>query len=447
MTNRRPHPDSAPSPHAGDTAPPGEGAALNDAAHPRVLLLMSPATYRAGAFLNAAEHLGIEVIQGVDHPRGLPELGGNLLGVDLNNPPVARDQIVAFAGTNGVDAILAIDDSATLVAATANAALGRPHNDPDSALAARDKWVMRQAFARAGLPVPFFERFPATADPAEIAGALPYPNVVKPTRLSGSRGVIRADDPDSFISAWNRTKRLLIEDEGLDPDQAVILVESFIPGVEVALEGLLVDGELQVLALFDKPDPLDGPFFEETIYVTPSRLPEDVQERIALRTAEAAAAVGLRIGPVHAELRINDEDVWPIELAGRSIGGLCSSVLEFGAGMSLEELILRQAAGLSLDSTERNAAAAGVMMIPIPKAGLLRAVDGIEEASAVPGITGIEITARLNYPIVPLPEGASYLGFIFARGDDPATVEAAIRESHAKLKIRIDPMLAFGKLP
>jgi biotin carboxylase len=411
-----------------------------------VLLLMSPATYRAGAFLSAADRLGIEAIQGVDHPAGLPDLPGSLLAVDLNNPPVATEQVVEFAAERDIDAILAIDDSATLVAASANAALGRPHNDPESALAARDKWVMRQAFQRAGLPVPFFKPFPVSMNPALVAREIPFPCVVKPLRLSGSRGVIRADDPAAFTAAWNRTKRLLIEDEGLDPESASILVESFIPGVEVALEGLLIDGELQVLALFDKPDPLDGPFFEETIYVTPSRLPASIQAKIARRTAEAAAAVGLRIGPVHAELRINDEDVWPIELAGRSIGGLCSSVLEFGAGMSLEEIILRQAVGYSIASTDRDSGAAGVMMIPIPKAGILRRVDGIEAAAAVPGVTGIEITARLNYPIVPLPEGSSYLGFIFARGDDPATVESAIREAHARLDIRIDPMLTVGRL-
>lgn len=409
-------------------------------------MLMSPATYRAGAFLSAAERLGIEAIQAVDHPAGLPDLPGNLLAVDLNNPPVATEQVVEFAAERDIGAILALDDSATLVAASANAVLGRPHNDPESALAARDKWVMRQAFQRAGLPVPFFKPFPVSMNPAQVAREIPFPCVVKPLRLSGSRGVIRADDPASFIAAWNRTKRLLIEDEGLDPEAASILVESFIPGVEVALEGLLIDGELQVLALFDKPDPLDGPFFEETIYVTPSRLSEPTQATITRRTAEAAAAVGLRVGPVHAELRINDEDVWPIELAGRSIGGLCSSVLEFGAGMSLEEIILRQAVGYSIESTDRAGVAAGVMMIPIPKAGILRRVDGIEAAAAVSAVTGIEITARLNYPIVPLPEGSSYLGFIFARGDDPATVESAIREAHAKLDIRIDPMLTVGRL-
>jgi len=351
---------------------------------------------------------------------------------------------MSFAGTHPVDAILSVDDSATLIAANANALLGLPHNAPESALAARDKWVMRQAFARSGVPVPVFQQFPVVSDPVEVAAQLNFPVVVKPLRLSGSRGVIRADDPVAFATAWMRTKRLLLVEEGLDPETTTILVEQYLPGVEVAVEAMLIDGRLDVLAIFDKPDPLEGPFFEETIYVTPSRLPVEIQAAIALRTAEAAAAVGLRVGPVHAELRINEQGVWPIELAGRSIGGMCSSVLEFGAGMSLEELILRQAVGLPIDSTERQSGAAGVMMIPIPKKGLLRSVDGIDEALAVPGVTGIEISARLNYPIVPLPEGASYLGFIFARGDDPATVEAAIREAHAQLRIRIDPMLGLS---
>jgi biotin carboxylase len=420
--------------------PPSDEGLAPSQAQPRVLLLMSPATYRAGAFLEAANRLGIEAIQGVDLPPELAPENSRVLAFDLG-APATGEQIAAVAGERAIDAVLAIDDSATLVAARANAALGRPHNDPESALAARDKWIMREAFRRGGVPVPHYEHFPITGDPEQIAMRVPYPCVVKPLRLSGSRGVIRADDPRSFVAAWNRTKRLLLDEEAADPHTTSILVESFIPGFEIALEGLLIDGRLEVLAIFDKPDPLDGPFFEETIYVTPSRLPAATQELIATRTAQAAAAVGLRTGPVHAELRVNDEDVWPIELAGRSIGGLCSSVLEFGAGMSLEELILRQAVGYPIESTTRNGGAAGVMMIPIPKRGMLRAVDGIEQALTVPGVTGIEITARFNYPIVPLPEGASYLGFIFARGDTPAAVEAAIRDAHARLTIRIDPML------
>ncbi len=407
---------------------------------PRVLLLMSPATYRANAFLDAAKRLDIDATIGIDHPAGLEPHGEGTLAFDLSNQ-ASIAQIADVARAEEIDAVLAVDDSATLVAAHVNLALSRLHNDPESALAARDKWVMREAFRRNGVPVPWYKHFPIAGDPAEIAAEVLFPCVIKPLRLSGSRGVIRADDAAEFIAAWERTRRLLLVDEASDPATTSILVESFIPGFEVALEGLLVDGRLEVLAIFDKPDPLDGPFFEETIYVTPSRLSAETQALIAQRTAEAAAAIGLRVGPVHAELRVNDEDVWPIELAGRSIGGLCSSVLEFGAGISLEELILRQAVGYSIESTARDGSAAGVMMIPIPKRGMLRAVDGIEAAQTVPGVTGIEITARLNYPIVPLPEGASYLGFIFARGETPEQVEAAIRDAHSRLVIRIDPML------
>src|SRR5207245_749600 len=224
---------------------------------------------------------------------------------------------------------------------------------------------------------------------------------------------------------------------GNSEHETSILVEDFIPGYEVALEGLLTHSQLKVLALFDKPDPLDGPFFEETIYTTPSRLPASVKDDIARCVATAAAALGLQEGPVHAELRVNEQGPWMLEIAGRSIGGLCSTILEFGSGMCLEELILRHAIGQEITSVERDKHAAGVMMIPIPTSGILKRVHGVEEAKKGPLITGIEITAKLNYPLVPLPEGASYLGFIFARGETPAGVEEAIRKAHKLLSFEI----------
>ena len=406
----------------------------------RVVLLMSPATYRAGAFLGAAKRLGLEVVRGIDLPEPLAEYWDVPLGLDFTRPEAAAGQLVA-ALEGPVDAVLSVDDGATLVAALASAALGLPHNDPASALAARDKFVMREALAAGGVPVPAYRRYPLTADPREIATEVEFPCVVKPLRLSGSRGVIRADEPEGFVAAWERTRRLLLAD-GNDPNDTHLLVERYVPGVEVALEGLLTGGELRTLALFDKPDPLDGPFFEETIYVTPSRLPAATQAAISARTGEAAAALGLREGPVHAELRVNAEDVWLIEMAGRSIGGLCGSVLEFGAGVCLEELILRHAVGLPLPAElERRGEAAGVMMIPIPKGGMLREVRGEAEAAAVSGVTGVEITAKLNHPLVPLPEGTSYLGFIFARAATPEEAEAALREAHGKLAFRIEPTI------
>jgi len=416
---------------------------------PCVVLVMSPATYRAKAFARAGERIGLDLVRAIDLPDALTERRRVDLALDFAEPDAAVARIVAIARSReAVAAILAVDDRGALIAAQASAALGLAHNDPDSALAARDKFAMRERLAAGGVPVPLYRRFPASIDPATIASGIAYPCVVKPLLLSGSRGVIRADTPDELVAAFHRTRSIL-EASGLAANEHFILIEGFVPGVEVALEGLLTDGSLQTLALFDKPDPLDGPFFEETIYVTPSRLPGDVQAAVSRRTAEAAAAIGLREGPVHAELRIDRErgDIWLIELAGRSIGGLCSSVLEFGAGMGLEELILRHAARLPLPSTDRSAGAAGVMMIPIPKRGILRGVDGVEAAMAVPGVTGIEITAPLNQPIVPLPEGESYLGFIFARLETPETTEAALREAHERLSFRIDPLIPLHIIP
>jgi biotin carboxylase len=405
-----------------------------------VLLLMTPATYRARAFLEAAERAGVIVAQGIDMPEELAEYWHVPLGLDFSKPERAVEKIVAYAREQPLDAILSVDDSACELAALASAALGLPHNSPESATAARDKYVMRRLLHAAGVPAPLFQRFALTEDPAAIAAQVEYPCVVKPLRLSGSRGVIRANNPEECVAAVLRLKRLLLA-EGYTPAETHILIERFIPGFEVALEGILTHGELQVLALFDKPDPLDGPFFEETIYVTPSRLPEATQAAIAACTAQAAAALGLRTGPIHAELRVNEAGPWIVEIAGRSIGGLCSTILQFGTNMTLEELILRHAVGEEIAGISREGHAVGVMMIPIPRSGILRGYSGCEEAMAVPGITGVEITAKLHTPIVALPEGASYLGFIFARGTDPAWVEARLREAHAHLRFTIVPEL------
>ncbi|HEX8996423.1 MAG TPA: ATP-grasp domain-containing protein [Ktedonobacterales bacterium] len=406
----------------------------------RLLLLVSPSTYRAEAFMEAARALDIEVVRGLDLPAQLADEWGAPLKTDFADIESATSAITGFAREHPLDAIVPVDDSATLLASRAAAALGLPNNPPEAAEAARDKGIMRAKMSAAGVPCPVFWRFHLTDDPQRIAEAVSYPCVVKPLRLSGSRGVIRADNPAELVAAFERTKRILLGD-GFPLESTDILVEDFIPGFEVALEGLLTAGELHTLAIFDKPDPLDGPFFEETIYVTPSRLSPETQAAIWACVAQAAASIGLRDGPVHAELRVNDQGPWMVEIAGRSIGGLCSTVLEFGAGMRLEEILLRHALGLGVPTFDRTGQAAGVMMIPIPKRGMLHKIEGEEAACATPHVTGVEITARLRSPIIPLPEGASYLGFIFARADDAATVEQALRAAHAKLHFDIRPML------
>lgn len=405
----------------------------------RLLLLMPPGTYRAEAFRSAAVRNDVEVVTGVDLPAEIAEQTRVCLNVDFRDIDASVRAITRYASERKLDAILSVDDAAAVLAARAAEALGLVANDPNAALATRDKYRMRELFAVAGVPSPNFRRFDALADPAAVATSVDYPCVVKPRHLSGSRGVIRANGRSELIAAFTRLRQMLHED-GNDLEQASILVEDFIPGVEVALEGLLTDGRLDVLAIFDKPDPLDGPFFEETIYVTPSRLPIDTQQAIGDCAARAMAALGLRHGPVHAELRVNERGPWLLEVAGRSIGGLCSTVLEFGTGLSLEDLIVRHAVGLPA-THERESGAAGAMMIPIPGAGILKSFSGMDEARQVPGVTGVEISAKLNHRLIPLPEGGSYLGFIFARGADPAFVEAALRESHSRLSFVVVPEL------
>jgi len=406
----------------------------------RVILLMKATTYRARPFLEAAARLGIEVIKGIDMPPELAEYWQAPLGVQFDQPEQAVETIVEFAHQKPVQAILAVDDSATVLAALASEALGLAFNSSEAALAARNKYRMRQLLSAAGVPCPKFRLFDMADNPTQVAAQVEYPCVVKPLLLSGSRGVIRADNPVEFETAFRRLGRMLASMQRV-PGSTGILVENFIPGFEVALEGMLDRGQLKVLALFDKPDPLDGPFFEETIYVTPSRLPASVQTEIADCAARAAAALGLRQGPIHAELRVNGAGPWLVEVAGRSIGGLCSQTLRFGPDVSLEELILRQAVGLEIESWRGDEGARGVMMIPIPAAGLLKRVDGVEAARQVPGIESVEITAQLYQPLVPLPEGESYLGFIFARGNEPAEVEAALRQAHARLHFEVETLL------
>jgi biotin carboxylase len=399
---------------------------------------MAAKTYRAKAFMTAARRLGVDVVVGSDERGPLSrKTGGSQIGLDLARPARSASRIARIAEERPFDAIVNVDDSTTVVAAQAATKLGLVSNSVDAARITRDKYLARRALKQAGLVVPSFRRTTIDADPEAEARRAPYPCVLKPVAQSASRGVIRANDRAEFLLAFERIAAMLESDGG---ERRQIVVESFIPGPEVALEGLLDRGKLRVLALFDKPDPLDGPFFEETIYITPSRHAEDVQQAIVETVERASEAYGLRHGPIHAELRLSPDGPCILEVAARSIGGLCSNALRFGVDMSLEELILRHAADLEIPTYERERQASGAMMLPIPRGGVLRRVNGQAEALAVPGIDGLEITIPIGQPVVPLPEGDRYLGFLFAKGETPAEVEAALREAHSRLTFQIaDP--------
>ncbi|MDQ3518482.1 MAG: ATP-grasp domain-containing protein [Gemmatimonadota bacterium] len=418
------------------------------AEQPRLLLLLPSITYRASAFVDAARRLDTLLTVASDRASALAgHQPSGLLTLDFDDPDRAAEQARTFADEFPLTAVFGVDDNTTLVAAAVAAELCLPSVPVRAARVARDKQLQRSTLAECGLPVPGFTAHDI-AEPAEVvAQSAPYPCVIKPVALSASRGVMRADSAEEFVRMHARLARILAAPDvqsRRSSSQCTVerryLVERFIPGPEVALEGLLVDGELHVLALFDKPDPLDGPFFEETIYITPSRLPADTRQSITQCVKRAAHAMGLDRGPVHTELRVNEGGVWMIELAARPIGGRCSDALRFGetGAISLEEVLLGHALGRVPPVPAREQCASGVMMIPTPAAGVLREVRFVEEARRVPGVTDLVITAHIGQRLVPLPEGSRYLGFIFARSRTPAEVETALRRAHEALIVTID---------
>lgn len=398
----------------------------------QVAIIAGESSYRTPDFLEAASLLRITAYVVGD---GVFPAGHKGLEVGLDNPTAAAETIAAELPH--LDAVIGVDDQAVLTAAAAAARLGLPHNPADAVAATRDKGTLRQLLAAAGTAQPDFRMAPpGTVLPA--AAELGYPVVVKPTSLAASRGVIRANHPGQAAVAENRIRSIL-ETAGLPATQS-LLVERYIPGQEVAVEGLLGPQGLEVLAVIDKPDPLEGPFFEETLYVTPSRHDSTVQASAIRLVEEAAAAIGLQTGPVHAEIRIGPKgDCYLIEIAARSIGGLCGRAFNFGLlGESLEVLILRSALGMaSLDSSPARPAT-GVLMLPIPATGTLTGVAGIEAARSVPGIEDIAITIATGRKVETLPEGDRYLGFVFAGGPDPASVEQSLRKAGNELSVTID---------
>ena len=411
---------------------------------PRLLLILPSTSYRAAAFVDAARRLGVELTVASDHRSTFDATQpANLLYLDCGNPARVADMVRAFAARHPIDAVFGVDDTTAIAAAHAAAALGLRHASPAACEAARDKHRQRVVLTRAGLPVPAFALHRFAGDLAHAARIAPYPCVLKPTHLAMSRGVIRADDPAQFVAAAERIRAIVNRPDASPEGREQFLVERFIPGDELALEGVMINGELRVLALFDKPDPLNGPYFEETIYATPSRQAQDAQEEIAFAVQAAAAALGIDRGPVHAEVRRNDRGPWIIEVAARPIGGRCSAVLRFGedAGVSLEELLLREALhgwdGSATAGVEREPLASAVMMIPVPRAGTLRGVEGISEAKRVPWIDDVVMTVHAGQPIEPLPEGNRYLGFIYAWAGDAPTAVDAVRRAHGKLAFDI----------
>ena len=416
----------------------------------RLLLFTGKLGYQTRSFEEAALKLGVQLIYVTDRCHQLEDpWGDRAIAVHFENPEVAAYTVMEAVRGQNVDGILALGDRTAVAAAYAARGLGVRYNHPAAVEACRSKLRMREVFRDAGLRVPWFRELPLVPAPEPALLGIQFPCVLKPLSLSASQGVVRANHREEFLAAASRIRRLLESAEIRSTRETNLdrmLVEGYVPGMEVAVEGLLTDGQLRVLAIFDKPDPLEGPYFEESIYVTPSRHSEPEQRAIEQGTRDTARALGLSHGPIHAEFRINDHGLWPLEVAPRPIGGLCARALRFlfpdeEHKMGLEELLLRHALELPGTDSPRESLASGVMMIPVPKSGLFEAVGGEDAARAAPGISDLLITARLHDYIAAWPEGSSYLGFLFANGKLPEDVEQAIRRAHEKLEFTITPRL------
>jgi biotin carboxylase len=430
----------------------------------QVLIFAAKLGYQTRSFDEAARKLRVDLMFVTDRCHQLDDpWGDRAIPVHFESPELAAYEVLqSFRSSSSISApiagILALGDRPAVTAAYVARGLGIPYNHPAAVEACRSKLRMREIFREAGLPVPWFRNITLTPPPEPTLLGISYPCILKPLSLSASQGVVRANNREEFLAAAQKIRKLLASPAVLathEPHLDQILVEGYIPGREVAVEGLLIDGALRMLAIFDKPDPLEGPYFEETIYVTPSRLPESDQRAIKHAAAAAARAIGLSHGPVHAEFRVidqanqrhqGDEGVWPLEIAPRPIGGLCARALRFDAPDSteeidLEELLLRHALDMPGATWPRESAASAVMMIPVPQSGILEKVEGEAEARATPGITELHITARLHDFIAAWPEGSSYLGFLFARAATPDAAEKSLRDAHKKLKFTLTPRL------
>ena len=418
----------------------------------QLLLLASKLGYQTRSFDEAAAKLDVDLHFVTDRCHQLDDpWGDRAIPVHFESPEVAAYAVLeAVRGGDGADGIVALGDRPAVAAAYVARGLGLPHNHPAAVEACRSKLRTREVFRGAGVPVPWFRAVSLQPLPEPVLLGISYPCVLKPLSLSASQGVMRANNREEFLAAAARIRRLLESPDILARREAnldQIIVEGYLPGREVAVEGLLTDGAVRVLAIFDKPDPLEGPFFEETIYVTPSRLTQSQQRDIESAAVGAVRALGLTHGPIHAEFRINDQGVWPLEVAPRPIGGLCARALRFAAEkdaepIGLEELLLRHALNLPGSDWPRETPASGVMMIPVPQSGMLERVEGEDDARAIQGVSQLEITARLHDYVAAWPEGSSYLGFVFARAATSDDVDKSLRLAHSKLNFTFTERLA-----
>lgn len=415
---------------------------MSESSDKRLLLISHHNSYRIAPYIKAARNLGLEVTIASQGKHSLVTEVASGIHIDFNDANSALNEILKEHRSKPFAGILGSDDQTVELAAHVAKALNLPHNPPAAALCSHRKDLARAQLALAHCPVPMHCLLDLTSAIKKQMAGLPWPCVLKPLNMSASRGVIRTNNEDEFIAACERLRPILATTQG-EFEQTHVLIEEYIDGIEIAYEGFLQNGQLETITIFDKPDPLVGPYFEETIYVTPSTLSNELQRSIKEVIQEACKAYGLVTGAIHAECRIDSENkIWILEIASRTIGGDCARMLD-NENFGIEELAISLAISRPVEVVMPEQAR-GVMMIPIRQKGLLKRVEGLLEANKVKHIDKIDIIINEGHELIPLPEGNQYLGYIFASADTAEQVTAAIREAYAQLKFVTAPVFRIS---
>lgn len=404
------------------------------------LLLIAPhGSYRTMRYLQAASRLDLNVIIVSEGEHSIVSEYAQGVHVKFEHPDLALEIILKETINHNIAVVIGTDDSVVELASKVAKHCGLEHNDVNAARLARRKDLARDALKANNTPVPDFQLV-SLDELLTGRNVQSFPLVIKPIALSASRGVIRVNNQSELLDAARRVTKLLAQQTDLEPiEKQSVLLEEYIHGEEIAIEGIVDNGRFQLLTIFDKPDPLYGPFFAETFYITPTRLDSEAIDKVCQVVQSACDAYGIKTGPVHAECRLRDAQVYLIEMAARTIGGLCSDILEYGLGCTLEDIVLKQAIGCGSKNTFSETAA-GVLMIPVTQHGILKRIEGLLYASKIEFIEDINIQLRDGYELVPLPEGNSYLGFVFAKAPSYEQVEQALRKAYACLNVVVAPL-------
>lgn len=406
---------------------------------PGFLLLIAPAnSYRIAPYLKAALNLGLKVLVASNSKYSLvPEIALGVT-VDFNNQSEAQSLILKAIKDLRIQCVLATDDSCVSLSSHIAQHLGLAHNQPSATKLTSRKDLARKATQIAGRNTPEFNII-NLHQASQFSRSINYPVVIKPLNLSASKGVIRANDPEQFIAACLTINTILSRSNVTGFERDNVLVETYLEGPEFAIDGILIDGDFHLLAIFDKPEPLTGPYFEETYYLTPSQLTQSHQAALIEEVARSCDAYNLKQGPIHAEARITKNGIFLIELAARTIGGQCGQLIEFSLQQKLEEVIIRGLCG-EPPNLPPKPTPAGVLMIPVETAGILKRVEGLTAAMQVEFIQDIEIHIQEGYELLPLPEGSSYLGFIFAQAPTQGQAFNALKKAHQMLRFVTQPI-------